>query len=112
MKLPTFPASEGPSATLSVPDPAPVTFDQLTQMCKSCKAELTSFLPKPMTTPEVVEFLKTKIERFCACGATTCDVKLRIRKGGTLSEGEQAGLKTVSSGPLKVLPELPQKPRP
>jgi hypothetical protein len=64
---------------VTVDDSKPLTYDQITQICK-CGAEYTHFLPTLMTTPELINWLKTSVRRFCECGATECDIKARIRQ--------------------------------
>lgn len=65
---------------MTVDNSKPLTYDQITQVCNECGAEYTHFLPVLMTTPELVEWLKTSVLRFCDCGATKCDIKARIRQ--------------------------------
>lgn len=58
-------------------------YDQVTLVCRVCKAEHVSYPDRALSTPELVEWLKTKVVRFCDCAVDKCDVKCRIKESAS-----------------------------
>lgn len=59
----------------------PIVVDEITLICRQCGAESKPhLLDQPLVGAEVlIAWMKCHVVRFCACDATTCDVKARLR---------------------------------
>lgn len=54
-------------------------FDQITLICRICKAEHVSYPDQALRTDQLKGYLDTRVFKFCDCPSQKCDVKLRIK---------------------------------
>jgi hypothetical protein len=55
-------------------------FDEITLVCRQCGAKHVHYLDRPLIgAKELIKWMDCHVLKFCACDASTCDVKARIR---------------------------------